>query len=148
MCEDIGLSKLFVGVWVLMFICSMWCTFCSKVLMTFINHLWALSGLHIFAEKFLIWWLHSIDSFLLHGVYYDFVTSLRNSSIYTDEVNSNAWCCSYTGLNIKMSSYQYRDPHVKDKTVSWPIVHNCGNSIANALKILQLIPVSILYVAK
>ena len=23
-------------------------------------------------------------------------------------------------LNIKMSSYQYRDPHVKDKTVSRP----------------------------
>ena len=23
-----------------------------------------------------------------------------------------------TKLNIKMSSYQYRDPHVKDKTVS------------------------------
>ena len=23
-------------------------------------------------------------------------------------------------LNIKMSSYQYRDPHVEDKTVSWP----------------------------
>ena len=22
--------------------------------------------------------------------------------------------------NIKMSSYQYRDPHNKDKTVSWP----------------------------
>ena len=25
------------------------------------------------------------------------------------------------GLNINMSSYQYRDPHVKDKTVSRPI---------------------------
>ena len=25
-------------------------------------------------------------------------------------------------LNIKMSSYQYRDPHVKDKTVSWPSI--------------------------
>ena len=25
-----------------------------------------------------------------------------------------------TGLNIKMSSYQYKDPHVKDKTVSRP----------------------------
>ena len=23
-------------------------------------------------------------------------------------------------LNIKMSSHQNRDPHVKDKTVSWP----------------------------
>ena len=23
-------------------------------------------------------------------------------------------------LNIKMLSYQDRDPHVKDKTVSWP----------------------------
>ena len=22
--------------------------------------------------------------------------------------------------NVKMSSYQYRDPHFKDKTVSWP----------------------------
>ena len=24
------------------------------------------------------------------------------------------------GLKIKMSSYQYRDPHVKEKTVAWP----------------------------
>ena len=23
-------------------------------------------------------------------------------------------------LNIKMLSYEYRDPHVKDKTVLWP----------------------------
>ena len=30
--------------------------------------------------------------------------------------------CKSTGghFNTKMSSYQYRDPHVKDKTVSWP----------------------------
>ena len=27
--------------------------------------------------------------------------------------------CAGARLNIKMSSYQYRDPHVKDKIVSW-----------------------------
>ena len=30
-------------------------------------------------------------------------------------------------LNIKMSSYQYRDPHVKDKTVLWPSYLQHGN---------------------
>ena len=29
-------------------------------------------------------------------------------------------------LNIKMSSYQYKDPHVKDKTVSQPSFFNMG----------------------
>ena len=31
-------------------------------------------------------------------------------------------------LNIKMSSYQYRDPHVKDETVSWPSYLKHGNA--------------------
>ena len=33
------------------------------------------------------------------------------------------------GLNIKMSSYQYRDPHVEDKMVSRPSYLNHGNPI-------------------
>ena len=32
-------------------------------------------------------------------------------------------------LNIKMSSYQYMDPHVKDKTVSLPSYYRHGNPI-------------------
>ena len=35
--------------------------------------------------------------------------------------------CSWGCLNIKMSSYQYRDPHVKDKMVSRPSYFWHGN---------------------
>ena len=62
-----------------------------------------------------------------------------NSSLYT------CWwqrrCTKYIGiewhvnrsgshLNIKMSSYQYKDPHVNDKMVLWPSYRLHGNPLA------------------
>ena len=54
-------------------------------------------------------------------------TAVRSSweSLYPERSVLH-WTCPRGRLNIKMSSYQYRDPHVIDKTVLRPPYFNMG----------------------
>ena len=56
-----------------------------------------------------------------------FLTPEANSLLSQDKFNSRTMRIRFTSaghLNMKISSYQYRDPHVKDKTVSRPSYFN------------------------
>ena len=59
------------------------------------------------------------------------VISVKCMSMFSFQTLSMRKCCHemHSGgrLNIKMLSYQYRDPHVKDKTVSRPSYLYHGN---------------------
>ena len=46
-----------------------------------------------------------------------YVAILCHSELTVSQIEFSA--CPGDRLNMKMSSYQYRDPYVKDKTVSW-----------------------------
>ena len=47
-------------------------------------------------------------------------SNAKGSDWYLIKTNLRALAISGPSQYIKMSSYQYRDPHVKDKTVLWP----------------------------